>query len=254
MPGRPRGDQLDRPRQLLGGLHGGEAHLSALARHGAGFGQAVLGVDRPEVLVHHELDADAGRPFLAGFRQEDDVAIERHIQPLQGEHRHERCHDVVLVVERAAPVDVAVRHHRPERRMRPLGGIDVDRVRMPHHEQRTLPAGAFQPRDDVRPAFVEGEHLDRNAFVGQHLLKVIGGFLLASRRVLRVEADQRLEVGQRFLLQRRPVGVARRLLGGDDGGEQCRAGGHAQAFQDRTHRSFLMQSLSWRKLASSIHT
>ena len=45
--------------------------------HAAAFGEAVLGADRIEMVVGHELRADVGRAFLAGFRQQDHVAIER---------------------------------------------------------------------------------------------------------------------------------------------------------------------------------
>ena len=45
----------------------------------AAFGEAVLRVDLGEVLIDHELDADPRRPLLAGFGQEDDVAVERHL-------------------------------------------------------------------------------------------------------------------------------------------------------------------------------
>ena len=52
--------------------------------------------------------------FLARFGEEDDVAVERHIQPLEHQHRHQRGGDVVLVVDGAAAVDVAAIARRAE--------------------------------------------------------------------------------------------------------------------------------------------
>ena len=73
----------------------------------AALGEAVLRVDRVEVLVDHELRADFGRAFLARLGQEDHVAIERGVRALQHQHQHQAGDQVVLVVDRAAAVDVA---------------------------------------------------------------------------------------------------------------------------------------------------
>ena len=107
MSGHALGSELDPVRNLLQRLHRGELRLSTRPRHAAALGEAVLGVDLREVLVGHELDADARRALFARFGQEDHVAVERHVLPLQQQHRHERGDDVVLVVDRAAAVDIA---------------------------------------------------------------------------------------------------------------------------------------------------
>ena len=49
------------------------------------------------MLVGHELDAEARAAFLAGFGQEDDVAVERHVQPLEHQHGHQAGDHVVFV-------------------------------------------------------------------------------------------------------------------------------------------------------------
>ena len=40
-------------------------------------------VDLGQVLVDHELDAEAHGAFLAGLEERDDVAVERHVLALQ---------------------------------------------------------------------------------------------------------------------------------------------------------------------------
>ena len=57
--------------------------LPPCAVEAAALGQAELRVDRREVLVDHELDAEAHRALFAGLEEGDDVAVERHVLPLQ---------------------------------------------------------------------------------------------------------------------------------------------------------------------------
>ena len=82
-------------------------HLAAAPHDAAALGQAELGVDGVEVAVGHELRADVRRAFLAGFGQQDHVAIERRLGAMQLQDEHQAGDQVVLVVDRAAAVDVA---------------------------------------------------------------------------------------------------------------------------------------------------
>ena len=81
--------------------------LAARPHHPAALGQAELGVDGVEVVVDHELRADVGRAFLARLGQQDDVAVERGVGALQLQDQHQPGDEVVLVVDRAAAVDIA---------------------------------------------------------------------------------------------------------------------------------------------------
>ena len=83
-------DEVDALRKFLRGLHAGIADLAIDARRVAALGEAVLGIDRVEVLVDHELDTDVRRALLACFGEEDHVAVERDEVALQLQHRHER--------------------------------------------------------------------------------------------------------------------------------------------------------------------
>src|SRR5688572_32251345 len=56
----------DRARDLLDRLDRGEFHLAAGARDAAALGVTELRIDRVEVLVGHELNADARAAFFAG--------------------------------------------------------------------------------------------------------------------------------------------------------------------------------------------
>ena len=146
------------------------------------------------------------RTFLPGFRKKDDVAIERHVEPLEHQHHHQRRNHVVLVVERPTPVDVSIRAGGTEWRMRPLGGIDTDDVGMRHQEDRALAAVSFQTRHDIGTMRLDREHLDRNPVVLEHLAHVVGRRLFVAWRVARVEPNQRLKMAHRFFLERGPVG------------------------------------------------
>ena len=59
----------------------------------------VAGVYVFGVLGRHEVYAYGSRPLFACFRQEDDVAVEGDVQPLQLEQNHEARDDMWLVVQ-----------------------------------------------------------------------------------------------------------------------------------------------------------
>jgi hypothetical protein len=101
------------------------------------------------VVLDHVLDANARRPFLSGLGEKNHVTVERHVEPFQRQHRHQRGDDVVLVVDGAAAVDIAAVARSAERGERPLLGVDRDHVGMSHQEQRALGAIAFEPRNHV---------------------------------------------------------------------------------------------------------
>ncbi len=202
---RPARGQRDAVGDLLGRLHAREPYLSARARDAAALGEAVLGVDLRPVVLDQELDAELRAGLLAGLGQEDHVAVERHVQPLQLQHHHQRGDDVVLVVHGAAAVDVAAVARGRERRMRPLRRVDLDDVGVAHDEQRPLLAGAAQPRDEVRSRRVVGEPLRLDAFLLQHRVEVVHHQALVARRVARIEPEDGLEVLHRLGLEPRPV-------------------------------------------------
>ena len=201
--------QLDAARNFLRRLDGREPRLAANPGDAAALREAVLGLDLREVLADHELDAEAGIPLFTRFGQEDDIAIERHVLALQQHHRHQRGREVVLVVHRAAGVDVAAFARRAERRVLPLRRVDRDDVGVGHDEQRPLPAVALQPRDDVRPLRIEREDLRRDAFLVEHLLEVVDRQALVAGRIAGVEPQHRLKVLHDLVFERRSSRVRR---------------------------------------------
>ena len=166
-----------------------------------------------------------GGAFFTRLRQEDDVAVERDVAALQLQHHHQRGGEVVLVVHRAAPVDVAAVAVGAERAVLPLLRVHVDGVEVADDEQRPLPARSLEPRHDVRAVGVGGQQLHRNALGLEHLLHVVGRRLLHAGRVARVDPDQRLEVPQRFCLERDEIRLERCLGGGRADGDQGQNGG-----------------------------
>ena len=69
---------------------------------------------------------------------------------LEHQHEHEARDEVVLVVDRSAPVDVAAVANGAERRMRPLLRVHGDDVGVAHDEHRLLLAVALDADDEVR--------------------------------------------------------------------------------------------------------
>lgn len=144
-------------------------HPASRSYHAPALGEAILGVDRVQVVVDHELRAHIRRAFFAGLGQEDHVPIERRVVPLQRQHEHQAGDQVVFVVDGAPAVDVSAVPRGAKRRVRPLRGIDRDDVGVTHHENGPLLAVALDARHDVRALRVFREHLVRNAFLVEYL-------------------------------------------------------------------------------------
>jgi hypothetical protein len=210
---------VDAARDLLDHLHGGVAHLPLFADGVAALGNAVLGVDGAVVLGHHVADAEVRLPFLAGFGQQNHVAVEWHVEPLEQQERHHRRGQVVLVVDGAAAVHEAAVARGAEGRERPLRGIDGDRVEMPEDEERPLRAVALEARHHVGTLRIERVNLRRDTFAVEERLQPVRFRFLGDARV---EADERLVDAERFGLHGRPVGLrgprlrAERGDGGND--------------------------------------
>ena len=157
------------------------------------------------MLVDDVLDADFRRALFTRFGEKNDVAIEQHVAALEQQHHHQRCRQIVLVVDGAAPVDVAAIAIGAERRVGPLFGIHVHDIRVSQDEQRTLAPGALESRDDVRTMGLEREDLNGDPFTFENAFHVVGRWFFATRRIGRVHADQRLKVAQCLGLYRGPI-------------------------------------------------
>ena len=162
----------------------------------------------------------AGGGFLAGFRDEDHVAVERHMRPLQQQHGHHGRHEVALVVQRAAAVDVAALARGAERRKGPLGGVHADRVAVAHDQQRPLGTVALQPGDQIGAGRILGRDDHRNAFGFEDLLDVLDDLGLVARRIGGVDADQRLEMAHGLVVDFGPIGCLSSC--GDNEDAECK--------------------------------
>ena len=228
--------QLHRVRNLLERLHGDKLGLAAATGAVAALRETVLRINRREMLVDDELDADARAAFFARLGEEDDVAIERHVQPLEQQHHHQRRRDIVLVVHGATAVDITAVARRAEGWRRPLLGIDIDDVRVRHEQERPLLAVPLQPRDDARPMWLERDDLNRNALLFEGRFEVVGRRLLVAGRVARIEAEQRLEVAERFGFRLGPIRRRRGLRGEDGTGGQNNQSAAKLWAHDRDYR------------------
>ena len=149
------------------------------------------------MLLDQEADAHPGRVgLLAGFGQEDQIALERHAGPLDEQERHQVRGEVVLVVGRAPAPDIAVTQDRSERIHRPLVALHTDDVGVREEQQWPLGAGALQPRDQVGPIGIERQRLGGDTLGSQDLLEIFDGLDLVARRVARIDLDERPEVTQ----------------------------------------------------------
>ena len=149
--------ELDATRNLLQRLNRRVLGLAADPRDAAAFGEAVLGVDFGKMILDEVADADAGAALLTRLRHKDHVAIERHVQPLQQQHGHHAGGQVVLVVDGAAAIHPAAFAGGAQGRVSPFLVVRGHGVAVTHHEDRPLPAVAFQPRNQVRSIHVRSD-------------------------------------------------------------------------------------------------
>ena len=126
---------------------------------------------------------------------------------LQPQHRHQPGGDVLLVVHRAAAVDVAAVARGAERREGPLLRVHVDRVGVRHDQQRPLAAVAFEARDEVGPVRFEREDLRGDALALEQLLDVVDDAGLVAGRVGGVDAEHRLVVPHHLFFERGRAGA-----------------------------------------------
>ena len=199
--------QADPARHLLGGRHLHDGDSPIFERRASTFGEGVLGVNLVEMLLHHEVDARAGVAFLAGLGEKDQIAVQNGARALRQQHDHQVCRQLVLVVSRAAPPDVAVLEDRAERVHRPLLALDTDHVGVSHEQNRPLAAVAFDTRDQVRAGRIQREGLHRYAFRLEHSFQVVDHEGLIARRIAGVDLDERAVVAQDLGLLLFPVDV-----------------------------------------------
>ncbi len=188
-------DQVDRERPLLADREGqrrtavaeGEALAAALVdRH-----------RRPDVgpVLEQPAHADVGGAvLLVGDRDEPQVAARPEPLPGQLRHRDGPGRDLVLHVDRAPAVEVAVVvDDRLERRVGPVAGVGRHDVGVTHERQRRrVRVGAGDPGHEVGPLRLPGHELGLDAGTGQVVAEVVRDQRLrARRRVVRgVEPDQ----------------------------------------------------------------
>jgi hypothetical protein len=110
------------------------------------------------------------------------------------QHRLKLHCDHVLHVERAAAVDETVDDLAAERVLRPLVALDGDDVSVGHEQQGFVRAVAPQAGDDRCAIGGRADGFTIHAVTGEDAADVVGREDLASRRVARVEPEQRLEV------------------------------------------------------------
>ena len=94
-------------------------------------------------------------------------------EALQQQHRHQRGGEVVLVVDRAAAVDVAAVAGRAERRELPLRLVDVTVSLWPMRSSGRLLPLPFSRATRFAPLRIGAEDLRRDAFLLEHLLEVL---------------------------------------------------------------------------------
>ncbi len=127
-------------RHLLGGFNTEGVHLTVTNDALAAFRDTVFSGNYVPVLLNHEVDADVRGALLTRFGQEYDVAIQLYAEALQQDHHHHAGSHIVLIVERATTVDIAVLTNSRKRVRVPLLRLHAHDVCVTHDQDRGFPA------------------------------------------------------------------------------------------------------------------
>ena len=174
------------------------------------------------MLLHHVVDAEGAGALLAGFGEEDEVAVQLDIHALEEDEDHEARDHVRLVIARAAGVDDAVLVDGAEGVDGPLVALHAHHVGVAHDQQGLLLAGALDARHQIGSRGVQREQFAGDAVALQDGLYGFGGLRFVARRITSVDLEKGGEVGENLRLELAPVhGGARlgRALRGERGGE-----------------------------------
>src|SRR5947209_190560 len=201
--------QREVARHLLGGLHAVEEGTPATLAPAAALVDAELGVQEVAVVRDEPGRAVEVAALLVRRQRDDDVAVWAEALLLVAYEVGDEDRGHRLVVNRAAPVEVAVALRELERIEvgRPVLPLRLDHVEVRQQEDGPTRARAAQPRDDVAFARVAGmdEHLHvlggeaRRAQTRRHLLRGLGR---VAHGVGRVRLDQFLvDVEEKLLIR-----------------------------------------------------
>jgi hypothetical protein len=223
-------------RHLLGRLDVDGADLPVHHPDAPALVQRELGVaDERAVVLDHPVDAHGGPALLARRPEEDDVAVQAVALGGQLNEGRQRGGEHPLVVDGAAAVQVAFAEGGLEGVRLPLAGVGAHHVHVAHHQHRLLPrVPGAEARDEVGARAVGGnaQHVRFHAGdAAEHRIEVQRRRQLVAGRVLRVDADEVLQVRQRGGLRLRAAEP--RGGGGAHGVRGVLRGGGARRQDDR---------------------
>ncbi len=201
--------------------------------------QGESGVDQLPVLGEQELDSVAGPGLLVGGERDHDVPLGDEALPAPADQVGGVDRALVLVVRRAAAVEVAVPLLERERRDvgAPVLGQGVDHVDVGHQQDRLgVRIAAAQPGHQVALRREVGRDEDadilgRKAGFEQGVGHRLGGpRVVAALGVRRVDLDELLEqgAGQGHVLGGRHRPPRRRVLGRRGGGGKKQRDAHGE--------------------------
>ena len=204
-------------------LGGGDADVGDFAADfvdASAFVEGVFAGNLVPVLGNKEINADVGGAFLAGLREEDDVAVEGDFVAVEEEEDFEEGGSHAFVVECAATVDPAVLHNAGEGLDGPLVALDADDIRVAHEQQGLFLAVALEPGDEAAACGFEGEDFAGDTFAVEDGFEELRAAGLVAGWVDGVHADEGGEVGDGFREGGGEVGLRERR-GAQRGEHDC---------------------------------
>ena len=225
MAARPVRRDGDHMRNLLRVLHRNVETLAADDPRASALVEREFRLDQLGMVLDQPSHAVVAPLLLVRVGDEDDIPRQRaplvdHV-PLEEQHGLEMRREHPLVVDRAAPVQVAVLDLRGEGIDRPVRALDADDVHVPHDDDGLLAPIALEPRDECSAARRRLEQVCLDPGRLELFVQELAHLHLIAGRVHRVHPDHRLQVRERLVARGIPVG----LLGGEGrGGESHQEG------------------------------
>ena len=207
MAGLAAGGEAQRQPRLLGDDDGAEGPAPATLRYNdPELGQGVFRPRQPLAPLRGDpLRSEPAAHFLVGGGEEDQVALEGNLGPLDGKHGHELKNARGLHVEGPAPVDEAVPQETAERVHRPVALVGIDHVDVVVEDEATERPVAEQPRHEVAALRRRLGRLARDSVPVEHLGEEARPRRLVARRIGRVDFEVSAHQLDGLAPQRPPV-------------------------------------------------
>ena len=158
------------------------------------FPDHIFGLDEFRMVLDQKTRALFAAGLFIGDGGEDDIPLQGDARPGEALEHHDAHGRHVLHIERSTSPETSFCFVAAEGRVAPLRRIGGDDIQMGNEQEGGFRTISPKPRDQILPSALRAQSRGLDRFVGERLLYIIDGHVLASRRVGRVDPKQGAEM------------------------------------------------------------